>query len=63
LENVELRLCIFEARRSGQIRFDDVYSISAGQQDIDLGRFEEGPHIIRVYADGELVENISFMVR
>ena len=63
LEKVELRLCIFEARRNGKVVFDEVFSINLGETRIDLGDFGEGPHIIRVYVGGNLVENISFLIR
>ncbi|MBL7163193.1 MAG: hypothetical protein ISS57_11350 [Anaerolineales bacterium] len=63
LEEVEMRLCIFEAKRNGEIVFDEDFSISAGQESFDLGDFGEGSHIIRVYVDGKLVENISFLIQ
>lgn len=63
LEEVELRLCIFETKRKGEIVFDESFSLSTGQESLDLGEFGEGSHIIRVYVDGKLVENISFLIQ
>ncbi len=63
LEETELRLCIFGAKRNGAIVFDELYSLTAGQRSISLGEYSKGPYIIRVYVDGKLVENISFLIR
>lgn len=59
----EIRLCIFGAKRNGEVVFDEFFVLSSGEQSISLGEFEEGPYIIRVYADGKLVENLSFLIQ
>jgi len=58
----QVRLCIFGAKIRGEVVFDETYSLIVGDQSFDLGYFEEGPFVIRVYADGKLVENISFLM-
>jgi hypothetical protein len=58
----DIRLCIFGAKIRGEVVFDETFSITGGTQLFELGKFEEGPYIIRVYADGKLVENISFVI-
>ncbi len=63
LKETELRLCIFGAKRNGAVVFDESFSLAAGQESIRLGEYSKGPYIIRVYADGKLVENISFLIR
>ena len=63
VQDTSLRLCIFGAKRNGEIVFDETLKLAAGQESIRLGEFEKGPYIIRVYADELLVENISFLIR
>jgi hypothetical protein len=62
INDAQVRLCVFAAKIKGEVVFDETFAISAGSQSFNLGEFEEGPYIIRVYADSKLVENISFLI-
>ncbi len=63
IKDSEVRLCVFGASFRGEVVFDEVFNFSAGDQSIDLGKYGKGPYIIRIYADGILVENISFIIQ
>jgi len=63
LEETELRLCIFGAKRNGKVILDESFTVAAGQESIRLGDYTKGPYIIRIYSDGTLVENIPFIVK
>lgn len=58
-----LRLCLFKVTRGEEILFDETFTVSSGEALFELGQFERGTYLIRVYADGALVENIPFQVR
>lgn len=63
LQESEVRLCIFGAKMRGEVVFDETFTMGSGTQSFKLGEFQEGPFIIRVYANGKLVENISFIIQ
>ncbi|MGD2157276.1 MAG: hypothetical protein PVG32_10415 [Anaerolineales bacterium] len=58
-----VRLCIFESKPAGEIVFDQTYKLSTGEDVIQLGSFEEGPYVIRVFTNGVLVHNFQFLIR
>ncbi len=58
-----LRLCIFESKPAGEIVYDRTFNLSTGEETIQLGSFEEGPYVIRVFANGVLVHNFQFLIR
>lgn len=63
IKDSNIRFCIFGAKRNGEVVFDKSFSLNSGDISIEIGEFTKGPYMIRVYADGVLIENISFLIQ
>lgn len=61
--SVEVRFCVEERRGGGEINFDEIRTVSEGENIISLGVFNPGSYIVRVIIEDVLVRNLPFVVQ
>jgi hypothetical protein len=60
LDEVEVRFCIEQRKGGGHIVYDQVHTVSQGENTVTLTTFDRDPYVIRVIVNEVLVKNLTF---
>ena len=60
LSATQLQVCTSERKGGGKVVFSEIFSLTEGENRLDLGSFNRNPYVVRVAVNNELVRNLTF---